>query len=199
MKCTNQAPSSIRMENSGRAPGDPILQSSEQQSLHKACFHCWGMIKHEYPQGFELKGPWNDPPHQTDNGQDDFGWYLVGCQFGSLSMVSRSFGFVVAVILSPFHMFPNVNIPSSKILPDCLPFRSLPSEPAMVSLKEITQLLTSAPNNPGKHTHIALPSSLTQSSLVPQTQLQSRRKCKRLVVSRRIKPRKSKFKWTPGS
>lgn len=78
-KCTNQAPSSIWMENSGRAPGDPILQSSEQQSLHKACFHCWGMIKHEDPQGFELKGPWNDSPHQVDNGQDDFGWYLVGC------------------------------------------------------------------------------------------------------------------------
>lgn len=53
-------------------------------------------------------------------------------------MVSRRFGFVVAVILSPFHMFPNVNIPSSKILPDCLSFLSLPYEPAMVSLKEIT-------------------------------------------------------------
>lgn len=72
------------------------------------------MIKHEDPQGFALKGPWNDPPHQIDNGQDDIGWYLVGWQLGSLKMVSRSFGFVVAVILSPFHMFPNVNIPSSK-------------------------------------------------------------------------------------
>lgn len=71
--------------------------------------------------------------------------------------MSRSFGFVVAVILSPFHMFPNVNI---QIPTRLLVFLSLPSEPAMLSLQEITLLLTSAPNNPSKHTHTDLSSGL---------------------------------------
>lgn len=57
MECTNQAPSSVWMENSGWALGDPILQSSGQQSLHKACLHCWVWLS----MGTRKALNWKDP------------------------------------------------------------------------------------------------------------------------------------------